>query len=295
MWLSELKGVVPIDVVRDGEFLSLGLLSHDANRMLVGLYDPAYLDRFLANRSVACVVTDSGLLPHVPDSIGAAVAQDPLAVFYGVHEYLFRRTDFYWKDFDSQVSPEARVHPRAYVAPANVRIGAESVVEPNAVVMERSLVGRGVVVRAGAVVGGEDIEPKHVGTELVAVPHAGAVLIGDRVEVGGNAQVQRAVYGGFTEIGADSKICALVHIAHNARIGERCFIAPFAIVCGSATIGDDVWIGPNATISSELQVGAGAVVTLGSVVTRDVPAGARVTGNFAIDHDRFLSFIKSIR
>jgi acetyltransferase-like isoleucine patch superfamily enzyme len=44
-------------------------------------------------------------------------------------------------------------------------------------------------------------------------------------------------------------------------------------------IGDDVWIGPNVTILKGVHVGAGAFIEPGSVVTRDVPARARVLGN----------------
>lgn len=44
-------------------------------------------------------------------------------------------------------------------------------------------------------------------------------------------------------------------------------------------IEDDVWIGWNATILKGVRIGAAAVVEPGSVVTRDVPPGARVAGN----------------
>ena len=42
---------------------------------------------------------------------------------------------------------------------------------------------------------------------------------------------------------------------------------------------DDVWIGPNATILKGVTIGAGALVEAGSLVTRDVPAGAHIMGN----------------
>lgn len=42
---------------------------------------------------------------------------------------------------------------------------------------------------------------------------------------------------------------------------------------------DDVWIGPNATILKGVRIGAGAFIEAGAMVTRDVPAGARVLGN----------------
>jgi acetyltransferase-like isoleucine patch superfamily enzyme len=44
-------------------------------------------------------------------------------------------------------------------------------------------------------------------------------------------------------------------------------------------IEDNVWIGPNVTIFKGVRVGEGAWIEPGSVVTRDVPARARVMGN----------------
>ena len=42
---------------------------------------------------------------------------------------------------------------------------------------------------------------------------------------------------------------------------------------------DDVLIGANAVIIEGVRIGKGAVVGAGSVVTKDVPAGAVVVGN----------------
>jgi acetyltransferase-like isoleucine patch superfamily enzyme len=44
-------------------------------------------------------------------------------------------------------------------------------------------------------------------------------------------------------------------------------------------IGDFVWFGANVTIVPGVRIGEGAVVGMGSVVTRDVPPGAIVGGN----------------
>ena len=44
-------------------------------------------------------------------------------------------------------------------------------------------------------------------------------------------------------------------------------------------IEDDVWIGPNATILKGVRIGTGAFIEAGSLVTRDVPARARIMGN----------------
>lgn len=49
--------------------------------------------------------------------------------------------------------------------------------------------------------------------------------------------------------------------------------------CQPVVIEDNVWIGYNATILKGVTIGKGAVVQPGSVVSRDVPPGAVVSGN----------------
>jgi acetyltransferase-like isoleucine patch superfamily enzyme len=51
------------------------------------------------------------------------------------------------------------------------------------------------------------------------------------------------------------------------------------IVRQPVVIEDDVWIGPSATVLKGVHIGAGAWIEAGAVVTRDVPAGARLAGN----------------
>jgi len=44
-------------------------------------------------------------------------------------------------------------------------------------------------------------------------------------------------------------------------------------------IEDDVWIGYNATIMKGVTIGQGAIIQPGSMILKDVPAGATVSGN----------------
>lgn len=295
MRLSRLAARFPLAVAADGEFASLGMVGGSGERMLTLLYDPRFLPRLQDNRAVACVLTLPGLAAELPADVGVACADDPAATFYAIHDYLDRETDFYWKDFASDISAEARIHPTAFVAQRNVRIGAGSLIEPRVTVLERTIIGRGVVVRAGTVIGGEGFEPKSVAGRKIVVAHAGGVRLADGVEIQSNCHVARAVFGGFTEIGEETKLDAMVHVAHGVRIGRRCELAACAMVAGSTMIGDDVFVGPNASLSSELTIGNGAHITIGAVVTRDVAAGRRVSGNFAIDHQRLIAHLRRIR
>ena len=48
---------------------------------------------------------------------------------------------------------------------------------------------------------------------------------------------------------------------------------------GVPTIGSNVWIGPGAIITGAITIGNGATIAAGTVLSKDVPAGALVAGN----------------
>ena len=296
MKLSDVAKRAPLRVVRDADFDDLALLGAIDRRVLVYAGDARALERLARTTAAAAVVTTAALADGVPTSLGLAVADHPESAFYDLHRWLHASSDFYWRDFATTIDPSARVHERAFIAPRSVRIGARVVVEPNATVLERVTIGDDAVVRAGAVLGSEGFEFKgpamrqgrktraqwDYGTTNVAVPHAGSVEIGARVEIQANSTVDRSLFRLATRIGDDTKIDNLVHVAHSVRIGARCLIAAGATLAGSAAIGDEVWIGPHAVISSGVRLGDGAAIVIGATITRDVAPGERVASDLRV-------------
>lgn len=69
-------------------------------------------------------------------------------------------------------------------------------------------------------------------------------------------------------------------------------IAAGATFGGRTVLGDGVWIGVGATVINGITVGEKARVNIGSVATRSVPDGGSVTGNFAIEHEKFIENLK---
>lgn len=123
-----------------------------------------------------------------------------------------------------------------------------------------SLAGCGICIQPGAqIFGWESLVfqgPVHVGrgTEIMA---EGGVTLGRNVVI--------------------SYDCVLWSIDHRYE-GET---LPYdkARLKRPICIGDNVWIGRNAIIRGGVSIGEGAVVAMGSVVTRDVPPLAVVGGN----------------
>ncbi|XBW81199.1 DapH/DapD/GlmU-related protein [Bacillus velezensis] len=77
---------------------------------------------------------------------------------------------------------------------------------------------------------------------------------------------EKITVGKNSIIGYNTTILAHEYLIHEYRIG---FV----------TIGDEVMIGANTTILPGVTIGSGAVVSAGTLVHKDVPAGAFVGGN----------------
>ena len=294
MKLSEIKDKVCIEVVRDGEFESLGLITYHRPKLLTYLEDVQWLPGLLTKTNISCVISRPSLLSSLPEELGIGVSTDPRRTFYRIHHYLATETDFYWKSFKTEIAPSAKIHPTAFIAERDVRIGEECEIGPNVCILERSILRNNVKLGPGTVIGAESLQIDRIREAMIPVIQAGGVLLHNRVEMQANCCICRDVWG-FTEIGEGTKLVNLVHIAHNVSIGKGCLLTACVEVSGSTQIGDYVWIAPGAIISNALVIGDGANITIGSVVTKDVAPGQRVTGNFAIDHKKFIAFMRKIR
>jgi serine O-acetyltransferase len=107
--------------------------------------------------------------------------------------------------------------------------------------------------RVTALIVGIEMEPRaHIGPGLL-ISSSGGIVIG-AVTMGENCTISQGVTLGRSSTVAGQALRDL------PTIGDRVFIGPGAIVAGPLALGDD------------------ASVAAGSLVTRDVPAGATATG-----------------
>lgn len=182
----------------------------------------------------------------------------------------------------AQVGSGTRIGSHTVVG-RGARIGEACVVESSCSILGPVRMGDRVRVLSGARLGTEGFGYAEDSGGAVHVPQVGRVRIGDDVEIGANATVDRGALGD-TVIGARTKIDNLVHVGHNVRIGEDCMIVAQVGIAGSSEIGRGVQLGGQAGIAGHLTIGDGARVAAQGGVIGDVPAGETYSGYPARPH-----------
>jgi UDP-N-acetylglucosamine acyltransferase len=182
------------------------------------------------------------------------------------------------------IHPTALVDPRARLG-ARVCIGAFTIVGPEAVVDDDVELGHHVVLEGqvtlaarvrighGSVVGGvpQDLKFKD-GTPSGVRIGAGTVL---REYV----TVHRATTPeAWTEIGRDTLVMGLAHVAHDCRVGDNVIVINYAGLTGHCQIGDRATVGGLTGMVPFTRVGAGAYIGGMAKVNADVPPYMIVEG-----------------
>jgi UDP-3-O-[3-hydroxymyristoyl] glucosamine N-acyltransferase len=159
-----------------------------------------------------------------------------------------------------------------------VVVGEDTRIDARVVCYGGARIGRRVVLKAGAVIGGDGFGYLSRGSGHQRIPHVGGCVLGDDVEVGSNSCVDRGSFDD-TVIGQGSKLDNLVHVGHNVRIGERCLLMAGVGVAGSTRLGDDVILAGHVGVTDHLVVGDRVQVAAKSAVIGNVPADAVYSGH----------------
>ncbi len=163
------------------------------------------------------------------------------------------------------IGDNVKIYPQVFIG-ENVIIENDTVLHPGVKVYYNCRIGKGCTLHAGVVIGsdGFGFAPQS-DNNYRKIPQVGNVIIEDRVEIGANSTIDRAMIGS-TLIRKGAKIDNLVQVAHNVEIGENTVIAAQTGIAGSTKIGSDCMIGGQAGIIGHLTIADGVKIAAQSGV-----------------------------
>lgn len=167
------------------------------------------------------------------------------------------------------------------------KVGRGGLIYAHVSIRERCTIGDAVIIHSGAVIGGDGYGFRPSPQGIAKIPQLGTVEIGHCVEIGANSTIDRARFG-KTVIGNMVKIDNLVHIAHNVKIGDGCFLIGQCGIAGSTELGRGVVVAAQAGIKDHIKLNDGVQVAATSGVAKSVPAGQTVLGTPAESQREFI-------
>jgi len=183
--------------------------------------------------------------------------------------------------------------PETVTIDSGVQIGCDTVIEPFARILGRSVIGEDCrigacsIVRDSELAGGVEVLPYTFidASRIESGAHVGPfarLRMNSRVK--GGARVGNFVEMKNSELGEGAKSQHLAYLG-DATIGDRSNIGAGTITCNydgvrkhRTAIGPGAFIGSNSTLVAPVEIGEGTYVAAGSVITDTVPADALALG-----------------
>jgi UDP-3-O-[3-hydroxymyristoyl] glucosamine N-acyltransferase len=213
---------------------------------------------------------------------------------------------------DVVIGARARIGAHCTIGAA-AHVGDDAMFGPGVRIGARCRIGHRAILHSGAVIGTDGLSfvtPEKSGVERARETMAdagapvaqgwtrihslGAVQIGDDVEVGANACIDRGTIRD-TFVGDGCKIDNLVHIAHNVRLGRDCLLAALTGIAGSTTVGDRCVFGGQSGVVDNITIGNDVISTGGTKILSNVSSGKVMMGYPAVRMDLHIDIYKALR
>lgn len=202
---------------------------------------------------------------------------------------------------------------------SHVSIAERSTIGDNALILNgvrigaRVSIGDNFIAQPGCVIGSDGfsfVTPEKSGVEEIRetlgsreeiksqswtrIHSIGSVEIGDRVEIGANAAIDRGTIRN-TKIGSGTKLDNLVHIGHNVEIGEDSLLCGQVGIAGSSKIGNRVVLAGQCGVNDNIFVGDDVIAGGATKIFTNAPAGRVLLGYPAVKMETHMDMQKSLR
>lgn len=232
---------------------------------------------------IKCIVLPNDCENKILPCKNTIYTNNPHKVFFNILEHFYDVKTLHKIGQSNVISHSAKIGDGVNIGnyctiEDNVEIGDNSIIMNNVVISKNVKIGENCVIKSGSVIGEYGLGYiKEDDGSYRRVPHLGAVVIGNNVDIGANTTIERGVMED-TVIEDGVKIDDLCQISHNVKIGRNTMIVVHTSIYGSARIGKSCWIS-SSIIRNQIVVGDNVRIGMGSVVTKDIESNSTVYGN----------------
>lgn len=284
-----------IKITNDFNILAPLSENHTNKKVLSFINNPKFLDILYSNKNISCLICTEEIYQILKEEylknnkIGIIVSANPKDTFFKIQNYLVKETKFYFKSFTNIISDKAKIHPTTEIENKNiiiedgVEIGANTIIHSNTIIKKNCKIG------ANCIIGGESFSFNNF-NKIYA---GGRVILEKNVELLGNSSIERGIYRD-TVIKENTKISYGSVIEHDVEIGKNTLVCANVTITGRVKVGDNCYFGPGSVIRNGLEIENNGRANMGAVVTKNIKENEYVSGNFAVEHKKYLEFIKKI-
>lgn len=213
---------------------------------------------------------------------------------------------------DVVIGDNARIASHASIAEGST-LGCNALILQGVRIGARVVIGDDFIAQPGCVIGSDGfsfVTPEKSGVEEIRetlgtrdtikdqswtrIHSVGAVQIGNRVEIGANATIDRGTIRNTT-IGDGTKLDNLVHVGHNVEIGTDCLLCGQVGIAGSANIGNRVVMAGQCGVNDNIFVGDDVIAGGGTKIFTNAPAGRVLLGYPAVKMETHIAMQKALR
>lgn len=290
MRLSELRN--DFNIYNDGEFLNLIKLDEMIEKNFNLIFVENKIDKnLLMKKKISCVICyESDSEYYKKMNIGVVISSNPKEDFFRIMNFLSEKTRFYYTGEKNEISLTSKIGNHVYLDKTDIIIEDGVIIESGSIIKQGVIIKKNAYIGPNTIVGAESFS--YFGKKKEKVKSSKKIIIGENVHLLGGNIIEKGVHRN-TEIGKNSKLAVGVIIEHDTIIEKETMICAGAVIAGRVIIGKNSYIGPNSTIRNNIILGEKTIVSIGSVVTKSTKGKERITGNFAISHDKFIENLKA--
>ncbi len=255
------------------------------------LSNPKYT-QYLYNTNAAIVIVDKSLeltaavkptLIRVESAAAAFAAlleiynqvklnKKGIAKICSISESATLGNDIYVGDFavigdHVKIGNNVKIYPQVYIGD-NAVIGDNTTIFAGVKIYSETQIGKNCIIHSGTVIGSDGFRfnPE---SDNKKVPQIGNVIIEDEVELGANCAIDRATLGS-TILRKGVKFDNMIHIAHNAEIGEGTYFAAQSLVGGSTKVGKNCMISGQVGMVGHLTIADNTSMTAQTGISKSI-------------------------